>query len=830
MLPLKRIFYELSGRYLCLLAIFYILGLISGKLWLQNQADIFYLAGLTLALLVTACYFRMVSVYKAVLLLLVVISGGTAFYYAVQAPAGGILAYRGETVYVEGTVIEEPVFYEDRDVYHLQVEVVESDSKKYAVSGKLLVNIYGSCEERGKFWFGDSLRIRGTINEPRGLRNPGGFDYRFYLRSRGIDAVMNLQPAQVSMQGKGTVNLIATSAVSLRSDMAKLIKHELSYPAGEILTAMLFGQRHHLPEEIEYNFRRAGAAHLMAVSGLHVGLVAALVLGLGRILGLRGRLPVIMAIITVLAYAYLTGLRPPALRAAIMINITLGAFLLDRERDLPTAIAAAALLTLFINPLLLFSIGFQLSYAATLILVYAYRPLEHLLAQIKCPAFLRSPVAITLAAQLGVLPLCVYYFHHLTAGALFFNLLLLPLIAFVVGLGLFGALLALLFQPAGAYLLWAAYPLLELMILVTGLSNLPGFYLPVNPPSLTFLIVFYSFLAAGLFIYYHWLDRNRDQVRVRFVEYLKMALFSFLPSTRFRFHFFAGIVLLPVVAAVWISILIPSEQNLKVTFIDVGQGAAALVETPCEAVIMVDAGGELPIHGEPGEIGERVILPFLRHRGVNELDLAVVSHSHEDHFGGFLSVIGEIPIKHMLISPVPGETVYYEELLEQADKKGIPVKKTYSGDVWRCGPDLSIKMLGPPEKLFSGTGSDLNNNSIVFLLSYREIRMLFTGDIEDAAAKDLLGRRVDLKADLLQVPHHGGYMEVMPEFLAAVKPEKAVIQVGPNHFGHPHPHVTDSLKEAGVVIFRTDQHGAVIVETCGLEIEIQITEQPALVN
>ena len=387
-------------RFFVIIVLAYLAGISTAHLWIGGSAGTYWLVGTALFLLVLGICFKLVDLYKAVLILVVAVAGGVAFFYSVQQPAGGLINYADFPVYVEGTVIDEPLFYDDHTAYRLKVEVVETREGRFAIPGILLVRLYGSEDEH--YWFGERLRLRGVIVEARGQRNPGGFDYNYYLRSQGIDALIYPKPAQVSSLGPGEVNGLAASAVKLRSSMVGVISKTLPSPAAELLTAILFGQRNGLPEDIENNFRRAGVGHLMAVSGLHVGLVAAFILGLWRRFKLRGRLPLILAIVLVFTYAYLTGMRPSALRAAVMVSTAMAALLFDREPDLPSAVAFAALVTLIINPLLLFTVGFQLSYAATLALIYGYRPLGKVLAFLHCPGILRPPLAITLAAQIGV--------------------------------------------------------------------------------------------------------------------------------------------------------------------------------------------------------------------------------------------------------------------------------------------------------------------------------------------------------------------------------------------------------------------------------------------
>ena len=199
---------------------------------------------------------------------------------------GGLLDYAGPPLYVEGTIAEEPLHREDHSAYVLQVETVQTPEGRRDISGRLLVKIYGVAREL--YRFGERLRLRGTIVEPKGRRVPGGFDYAFYLRSQGIDGLIYPNPLQVSLLGGGNPGRLAASAIALRSRMVAVIEKNLPSPEAELLAGILFGQRSRLPEDIQDNFTSSGTGHLLAVSGLHVGLVAALILGLWRRLGLRG--------------------------------------------------------------------------------------------------------------------------------------------------------------------------------------------------------------------------------------------------------------------------------------------------------------------------------------------------------------------------------------------------------------------------------------------------------------------------------------------------------------------------------------------------------------
>ena len=834
------------------LTLVYITGILLARGWMDDASFTLVLLGILLLVGLFLHARRLVESFTLVLVGAFALAG-FIYAYAYFFPPSQLPGLAGEGVTVEGTVVDEPSLQEGRTGYQVRVERLEAGGEVFDPGGKMQLYLYHDEKDRGDegvehYRYGERLRVRGTLREPSPQRNPGGFDYRFFLRTQGLDAYMHAQAHQAEPAGEGDTGLLRSTAFALRSEMITGIQSSLPSPHDDLLTAILFGQRDRLPEDVQENFQRSGAGHLMSVSGMHVGLVAGLFLALFRRFRLHGPTWTVVAIILVFGYAYLTGMRPPALRASLMISLGLLAVLWGRERDFPAALSLAALATLLYNPLLLFTVGFQLSYAATLAIYYLYPVLERELF-FWVPRYLKSLLSVTLAAQLGVLPLMAYHFHQVPAAALFFNLLFLPVMALVVGLGLVGSLLYLLLPALSLPAFLANLPLLGYLLYVSSLAAAPSVLLEIRPPSTVLIVALYLVLALLAAAYYRLcpaacpaqlitLPGQKGETRMAgddgpagdpgrlfTVENFKLAAAAVRQASGGVPWKTVVMVVLIIALAWWWVLPAAIPDTMEVAFIDVGQGAAVYLETSCGFTALVDAGGELPFRDNVGkEVGERIILPFLYHRGVRELDLVVITHPHEDHYGGFIPVIGEIPVETLMISPVSRENSTYSEMLEEAREKDMEIKKVTRGKTFSPAPELFLEVMLPPEELYRNTGCDLNNNSVVLHAAYGEQDFLLTGDMEEEAIRDLLEREKDLSANVLKVPHHGGYFESVEEFLSAVDPAIAVIQVGENNpFDHPHPDITAALDEAGITTFRNDHHGAVIFRTDGTNLRWELT-------
>ena len=759
-------------------------------------------------------------------LLLFLAAGSLAYTFAVDQAGGNIQPYHEQRCTLNGMVADEPLWHDDRVVFPLKLNSIQVREERKAATGTVRVTLYRDGEADAALAYGQVVSVRGLLVVPEGKRNPGGFDYRAFLETRGMAAAFygeaNSLVSGGFSEGLSPVRLLA---LELKDKMKAVLQTHLPPDAGGLLVAILFGERQALDPGVEEGVRRSGVAHMMAVSGLHIGLLAALLFVLFKRVGLVGWPAWLLLVSILFAYTYLTGLKPSTLRAFIMIAMGVGALCLGRSKDLPTAVAVAALFTLVYNPLLLFHVGMQLSYGATLSILLFAGPLQQAIAL----ALTRLPVsvfpstwqdnlggliAVSIAAQIGILPLIGHYFKEVSLLALPANVLILPVMALLLGIGLVCAVVGLLMPAIAAFLTLTAYPLLAYILFVTGvLGSLPFAVREVFPPRPLEIFIYYSII---LFVV--WKGGKIRQFLSSLTPYLNL---------RVRAFYLLALLLIIAMPFSWWGLPRLQERPLEVVFLDVGQGDAVFMHTPGGMNILLDGGGRPAYMEDIERVGRMVVIPFLEERRVRKLDMVIVSHPHEDHYGGLLAVLDKIPVELLVTNAELVDTESYNRLLTLAEAQGIPRLILERGDVLPLEPSLKINVLCPPARLFQGTGSDVNNNSLVMQLLYRDVSFLFTGDIEDAAVRWMLAENLLEGSQILKVPHHGGYMDRFSFFLEAVNPQIAVIQVGRNSFGHPHDMIFSLLQEQCPEVYRTDWYGAVMMYSDGYSLEVKTMLQKA---
>jgi competence protein ComEC len=682
---------------------------------------------------------------------------------------------------VLGTVDSLPELQGNRIAFFLRTEKLLFKKELFSVKSRIRV----SCpKDQTSFDYGDRVRIKGELSSPPGVRNPGGFSYRDYLVTQKISALIHVVVSgQIETIGKRGVNPVLRIAFYLRKRLIQTIDRTLPVLQGSVLKGILLGKREELPPSLCQTFITTGVIHVLAVSGLHVGLlVAFFYYGFFRLLRLPNKINILLTLFIIILYCFMTGCRPPVVRASIMFGVFLFASFLGRKRESYTALALAALIILLINPLTLFNIGFQLSFIAVISILYLYsriRPTLRFLSR-----YGAGLISISLAAWIGTAPLVAYYFNYFTPVAVLTNLFVVPLVTIVVALGFLAAIFSF-FLPLSQ--LFASANWLFLTILIKGIdffTYFPGAGIRIVTPSLSFIGAYYLGIVGII-------NFRRTRHAGKVVLVLALCL---------------------IASFIWGNIFASEDSLLKVTFLDVGQGDSIFIQFPDNRSMLIDGGD--------GKFS--TLTSYLWDERIRRIDYLVLTHPHADHVTGLADVLSYFRIGEVFDTGQDFTTLEYERFLKIIDTKRIPYKIVKAPQRLVLAPGLSLDILHPQETFLKG-GSEPNNNSLVMRLLYKRVSFLLTGDIETEAEK-LLVRQYGsgLRSTILKVPHQGSRTSSTARFLKTVAPEYAIMSVGAhNWFGHPHRDVLERYRNLGIKIYRTDEEGAVIVTTDGDEYGIE---------
>lgn len=698
-----------------------------------------------------------------------------------------------EVLGVEATFrghVERVIEYaDDRDAYVVLLSEAVRGEISIEENAKIRLNVYPSKENVNdqRYKKGDILEIAGVVEIPRGKRNPAGFDYRLYLARRGIHYTLSTTQTDIEKVGEKRLSKISSFMEFVRNRVHAVFSESVGDREGALMIAMMLGDRWLLPYDLTIDFRQTGLSHIIAISGLHVGFILLVLDKILKVLPLSKKLAIILKMGVLWLYCILTGATPSVLRAVFMATVYLGAKLAGRRPDALNSLALAGLGILIIRPSDLFDIGFQLSFGAVLGMILLYKKIEKLLSRL--PKWLSSALSVMLSAQLGVVPLIAYYFNMFSPVSIPVNLVFVPLSGFMVCFGfivmMVGVVFPVLAQMIGWPLRIAAWLFIEGAQIA---SEMPMAFINIVSPTFLMLACFYFMIL---------ILSNEKPLRIKNVPI-----------------WCAVLILIPLLHSA-IQPLI--NNNLKIVFIDVGQGDSIYIKTPDEKHILIDGGGRLFDSERGFEPGEDVVVPFLLKNGVGRLDLLIKSHDHSDHIGGLRAVARSVSIGAFLEYPPSEGSVRYQELKSIIDQKEIHTIKAYAGQIYSIGRYVTLEVFYPDvqgltmNKFYDG---DDNNRSLVFLLRYKDAEVLFTGDIY-ADVEEYISKEWNKDIDILKVAHHGSRTSTSEYWLDAVNPYLAVIQVGNNNFGHPHEKVIERLEEHGTIIFRNDIHGAVICEFDG---------------
>ena len=728
---------------------------------------------------------------------------------------------RGPTV-IKGIIGEDP---EVRDrVTHLRLKAtgIKLDEEWQEVSGVVLLYVprYLDCN------YGDLIRVEGKLETPPQFDD---FDYRGYLARHGIYSTMLYPEIEVLEEGRGS-RLLA-GVYWLRGRLSQTLTKVLPEPQASLAQGIILGIRGNIPLPLKEDFSRTGTAHLLAISGLHLSIVAGIMLSVGIwLLGRRHYLYVWLALGAIWLYALITGMHTPVLRGAIMASLFLTAELLGRQRSAITSLALAAAVMVGISPQILWQVSFQLSFLAMAGLILIFPPLQAIGRRVvkatlgeegtavSLASIISDGLSVTLGAILATWPVVAHYFGIVSLVGPLATLFALPALPAIIFTGALAGGLGFIALPAAQAVGWLAWLFLSYLVLVvSGFAALPISSIEVTSVEAGLMVVYYLALAMVL-----WVTSSRLRISEpvpKVIACLKsgagksVGLVSILPK-RWVIPPLLVMAMLTSVAAVSMP-----DDKLHVSVLDVGQGDAILIQTPAGQDILID-GGPSP-QAINLALGNK--MPFWD----RTIDLVVLTHPHADHITGLVEVLRRYRVGQVLYAALDCQFPMYDQWLEHIREKGIKSTTAQAGQQIDLGKGLVIKVLNPRVPLLSDTQSDIDNNGVVLRVSLGDVSFLLTADIMAEAELELVTRRASLNSTVLKVAHHGSDTSTTAEFLAVVDSRLAVISAGKdNPFGHPSAAVTDRLSEkmGEENIYRTGEHGTIEFITDGERLWVRVGE------
>ena len=622
------------------------------------------------------------------------------------------------------------------------------------------------------------LNVTGRISKPPGSQNEYLFDYRRYLYSEGISAVLYVEPTAIVITGDARPFFPIGTGIAVRQRFEMICASYL--PAGDaaLLMAILFGNKEFLDGEAERGFERAGLLHIMAVSGLHVMILASIIVAVLRKLGCGICNARLCALIGVWSFVFLTGFSASILRAALMFTVDSVTATFRKSRDSLTSVGISAIILLAYNPLTAFDAGFLLSYGAALSIILLNRRISESINRIALPKSVKSAFSVSLAVQVGIFPLLASLFKNIALYTIPANIAASPFITLTVVFGQIFILLGLLPGPLAAV---PAMAVVSVLSILQGIAKATA-YLP-------FAMVRTGVPGAAFILYYY-----------------AMVLFAF--KWRVCRPRVGGAIILS--GLILLIHLFSMNKGLEAIFLDVGNSNAAYINVEEKYHILVDAGG-LDGYSERDDLSERRLYEYLCGRGVRQIDLAIATHGDSDHISGFWQIFENIPVRALLISGT--EDAHMDELVVLAEEKGTQIIRVREGDVLRIGSKLTVEVLAPYSteelRIRGKLGISLNERSLVAKLIYGESRLLFCGDIGFKMEAEIISSGNKLEAQLITVPHHGSFYSSSEAFIRAVSPDFAIIGTGKNTYGHPSSDVISRYDLAGVEVWRTDLDGMI---------------------
>lgn len=712
------------------------------------------------------------------------------FYYAPE-----------KRISLEGTIISEPKVNENKVSFKFNSDLVTSPQIRLS-AGTSIVTVYSS---ELKFKYGDKLKVDGKLSLPPDSPNPDEFSYRKYLNNDGIFTLITVNSAKsIEILERGTRKDFQNFILETKEKLLSTFYKTMPLESATMVSSLVFGSKASpVSQEIQVNFTNLGLAHVLAASGMQISLIMVLGMFLTKKLRLNLLAGTLLTSLTIIFYMFLTGFPPSILRAGLLNLIVLFIALKKETADTFKILLLVSIGLTVWSPLILFDIGFQFSVIATFALLYVSPVIVEKLEFL--PPVIAEIVAMILSAQVLVLPLQLFYFGQFSYLFLPANIIASIFVDLLTYLAILTLTAGLLIPFLASILGKVLFILVSAFLYCTGLlAKLPFSVSYIARPQIFSVILGYGLIF--FIIEYFKRDNEMKFVSLKNLKFISVILILSLGTAGVTYNKF-------------------EERNqLIVSYINVEQGDSTLIQTPEGKTILIDCGNSYEFSKGSKKIvfdaAERYIVPYLRHQGINKIDVLVLTHPDSDHIGGYQSLQKNIEIKEVWDSGQRDESTVYNDILGEVLKKEVTFKIVHKGPVYEES-NLSLEEINDIKPDAESEHAYNNNNGIGLKLTYGKTSFLFMADLEREAEEKLIENGPDLSSMVLKVGHHGSKNSSTEEFLLRVMPEISVISVGANNrYGHPSRGIVKRLEAFGSKVYRTDKDGGIVIKSDGDKLSV----------
>jgi len=730
--------------------------------------------------------------YPAALLFLLMIILATFSYYLPHQQSNHISHYINSTYWeITGIIAERPIYKAHRSRLIIRVTGLKNKNTTHDVSGKIRLSVWKDLSHYKPGW---CIRFISKIYPFSNFNNPGGFNYKKYMTFHH-QVFGNAYPKnnQIEILNQTpTMNFKQTIRHYVQSKISQILICHTSKQASGLLHTIILGNRDFLHTDIKEAFSATGISHLLAISGLHMGLIAMtafLVLKWlfrrSETLCLKGwsdYCAVIPTFIMMTVYFLISGMSPSAQRAFIMITIFLCAQVFSKEQIALNTLCLAGSLILIWDVRSIANISFQMSFCAVFFIITGFQRLpEHwvFVTKYKLIQYFVQMIFCSTLAMMATSPLALHYFYHTSFMGLITNVFAIPVIGFIIlPFSLFSSFLVFIWKSLAIQMITLSGHVCDAFIML--INSIHGFSQIFNCCGHLNLLELFAWYGLMSLCLIHLKSK---------IKYVCMSIFLFIIMMDVGYWTYQRYF----------------HDDLRITVLDVGLGNSALVEFPGGDCMMVDGGGL----SSSFDMGKNVVAPYLWKNKIRSLKTLILTHPDQDHLQGLIFLAKHFNVETAWTNGDNKQTFLFDTWKKILRDMNIKILQISAGCEKKVG-NVKIRFLNPPAK---NTFEDTNNNSLVFQMHYQGKTFLFTGDIENEAESLLCNAYCNkLQSDLLMCPHHGSRTSSSLDFIQCVQPKYVIVSAsGYNRHHLPNQHIIKRYEKFGCKVFSTGRNGAIII-------------------